>query len=448
MKFDGAKVAAVEKGSIAEEIGIESGDRIVSINGTPVLDILDYQFLCSDEEIEINIVKPSGEQWLAEIERDMSESLGIIFDDVVFDRIRPCRNKCLFCFVDQLPRGMRKTLHVKDDDYRLSFLYGNFITLTNLSKQDWAKILGMRLSPIYVSVHSTNPETRSRLLGSKKAGSIMRDLQILKDHEIEVHTQIVLCPGINDGDDLAQTIDELASLWPSVQSVGIVPVGLTGHRDKLADIPPVDIEHAQSITMDGHGWQKRFRNEFGLGFVYLADEFYVKTAQVFPDAGYYDDYPQLENGIGLARLFLDDYYDLEPSFPVWHKEMEPIYTVCGYSAIPVLQEISAGLKNHGVDLRVIPVKNNCFGTQVTVTGLVTGRDIAETLGSAYKGKPVIVPEIMLKDATDLFLDNVTVNEIAKLSGARLRVVEMGAGALLAAIKDIINDKEKGGAEHV
>ncbi|MGE5415192.1 MAG: DUF512 domain-containing protein [Acidobacteriota bacterium] len=448
MKFDGARVAAVEKGSIAEEIGIEPGDRILSINGVPVLDILDYQFLCADESLEISVEKTSGEQWVADIERDISESLGIVFDDVVFDRIRPCRNKCLFCFVDQLPRGMRKTLYVKDDDYRLSFLYGNFITLTNLSEQDWGKILGMRLSPLYVSVHSTDPETRVHLLGSKRAVSIKRDLQCLKDHDIEVHTQIVLCPGINDGADLIKTIEELASFWPSIQSVGIVPVGLTGHRKELADIPAVSVEQAQGLISQVNKWQKRFRKDLGVGFVYLADEFYVKTSQEFPPAGYYDDYPQLENGIGLARLFLDDFYLLKPTLMDWHDKKRPIYMVCGYSAIPALQEISTVLKSHGVDLGIIPVKNSYFGEQVTVTGLVTGHDIVEALGAVYRGKSIIIPEIMLKDATDLFLDNMTIKDIAEATGACLQVVEMGAETLLGAITNILGDKNEGGAKHV
>ena len=426
----GAVVAGVAPGSIGEEMGIEPGDRVLSINGQPVDDILDYRYLADDQDLEVEIGKSSGEVWILEIEKDYGESLGLEFDVVVF---RPCVNKCLFCFVDQLPPGMRKSLYVKDDDYRLSFLYGNFISLTNLTRRDWEKILGMRLSPLYISVHATDPDIRSRIFGSNKARNVMRDLKRLKEHGIEAHAQVVLCPGINDGKVLEQTINDLGSLWPAVKSVGIVPVGITGFREALPRLTPVTKEEARALICQVDEWQTQFRKDMGLGFVYLADEFYVKAGESFPEPGYYDGYPQIENGIGLTVDFLDELQGILPEFTAIESPGEPTYVICGRSAEPMFRTVARELEQAGIDLRVIPVTNHFFGGQVTVTGLLTGHDIVMALGKQFEGERVLLPKTMLREDGTVLLDNMTVSELALTSGALIQVVEPNPGALMDAI---------------
>ena len=433
MAKKGATVAGVVPGSIGDVMGIEPGDRVLSINGQPVDDILEYRYLVDDQCLEVEVIKASGEAWILEIEKSYEENLGLEFNAVLFDRIRPCVNKCLFCFVDQLPPGMRKSLYVKDDDYRLSFLYGNFISLTNLTRRDWDKVLGMRLSPLYISVHATDPDVRARILGSKKARSVMRDLKRLQDHGIEVHAQVVLCPGINNGEVLRQTVKELRSLWPSVKSVGIVPVGITGFRGDLPRLTPVTGEEARELIHQVDEWQAEFRKDLGIGLVYLADEFYVKAGEEFPGPGYYDDYPQIENGIGLTADFLDELQGILSKLTVIDTADEPAHVICGRSAEPMFRTVARMLEPLGIDLRVIPVTNHYFGGGVTVTGLLTGHDIALALGKQFVGEKILLPKTVLRDDGAVLLDDMTVSQLAATSGARVKVVEPNPGALLDAI---------------
>ncbi|NLW45176.1 MAG: DUF512 domain-containing protein [Syntrophomonadaceae bacterium] len=429
----GAIIARVMPGSIGEEMGIEPGDRLLSINGKTVDDVLDYSFLADDGYLEVEIEKADGEIWVLEIEKDYGEGLGLEFDEVVFDRIRSCANKCLFCFVDQLPPGMRKTLYVKDDDYRLSFLYGNFISLTNLRQRDWDKILGMRLSPLYVSVHATDPDIRARMFGSEKARKVMRDLKRLRDHGIEVHTQIVLCPGINDGRVLEQTIDDLKSLWPGVRSVGIVPVGITGYREGLPPLKPVTRELALELIERAERWQMEFRKDLGVGFVYLADEFFIMAGKGFPEPWYYDDYPQLENGIGLVASFLEELRGLLAGLSEIEPPDEPTYVVCGRSAESMFADVVRMLQPLGIELRIIPVTNHYFGGRVTVTGLLTGQDILRALERRYEEKRILLPKTVLRDGGTVLLDDMTVSQLAAMSGAAIEVVDPTPKAMLDAI---------------
>ncbi len=316
----GARIKEVIEDSIAFEVGLESGDRVLSINGQPLVDILDYQFYSKDDNITLEVEKNSGERWFIDIEKDYDDELGLLFDEVVFDRIRVCRNRCVFCFVDQLPADMRKTLYVKDDDYRYSFLFGNFVTLTNLTESDWDKLESMRLSPLYVSVHTTSGQLRQQMMKNPQAAHIKEDLMRLKKAGIQVHTQIVLCPGLNDGAELLTTINDLADLYPSVQSIGIVPVGLTGHRQGLPVIGSFTSAQARELIEQANRWQDKFRSQWGTGLVYLADEFFIKAGLPIPPNEYYDDYSQIENGIGLTRLFLDDWREIIVDLP---SEVEP-----------------------------------------------------------------------------------------------------------------------------
>jgi putative radical SAM enzyme (TIGR03279 family) len=426
-------IKEVLKGSIGQEIGINPGDDLLSIDGQPIEDILDYQFYSSDSEFLLSIKKPDGEQWDIDIEKDYDEDLGLVFDGVVFDRMKRCRNKCVFCFIDQLPPRMRSTLYTKDDDYRYSFLYGNFITLTNLTEKDWNKIINMHLSPLYVSVHSMDPEVRVRMLNNKKAAEIKNQLQRLKDADIKIHTQIVLCPGINDGDVLSDTIEQLAELVPSVLSIGIVPVGLTGHRSDLPDLRGFTADEIKAIILLIDQYQERFRKEYGYGLVYLADEFYISVGLPVPEEEYYDDFSQIENGIGLARILLDQFQIIEPDLP---EEIEPrtAYLVTGYSALPVMNYIVDRLNRiKGLEAVVLPIPNRFFGGNVSVTGLLTGSDIIDYLGIRYKDKNVIIPEVVLKDGEDVLLDDISIKEISAKTGAKISTVDGSAQNLVDAI---------------
>ncbi|MEN6390415.1 MAG: DUF512 domain-containing protein [Syntrophomonas sp.] len=416
-------IVGVAAGSIAEEVGITSGDVLQSIDGHPIMDLLDYQYYSQDENINLKVIKPDGEQWLIEIEKDEGEDLGIIFAGAIFDRMKRCRNRCVFCFVDQLPGKMRKSLYVKDDDYRYSFMQGNFITLTNLKKEDWEKLTKLHLSPLYVSVHCLNPELRAHMLNNPQAADIQLQLQRLYDAGIEVHTQVVLCPGLNDGEVLQETIEGLAAFYPSVRSVGIVPVGLTGHRDQLAALQPVGEAQAGELIGVVDAYQKRFRSQYDTGFVYLADEFYIKAGRDIPPAAYYDEYQQIENGIGLARQLLDEFDGIKQFLPAEAPSGEYVL-VTSQAAAPVLNVVLERLlKVAGLKLELLTVPNYYFGGMVNVAGLITGSDIIKALGDKHRGKQVILPGVMLKDSSDRFLDNLTVGQIEKQRGVMIKVVD-------------------------
>ncbi len=428
-----AVVIDIEENSIADEIGIAAGDTLLSIDGKEINDILDYQFLIREEELLVDIQKADGKIWSIEIEKDYDEDLGLVFDDILFDRLKVCKNRCVFCFIDQLPGQMRKTLYQKDDDYRHSFLFGNFITLTNLSQHDWDKILTMRLSPLYISVHALQPEVRSMMLGSRQAGSIREDLLRLSQAGIECHTQIVVCPGINDGQILEDTIEGLAELYPSVASIGIVPVGLTGHRNKLPELRNISSAEAELLVAAIHRYQLEFRRDLGCGLVYLADEIYLKCSQPIPETDYYDDFPQIENGIGICRIMMDEFAEEEGHLPDKVKEKE-VFLLTGESALSIMEKICGRMNRiEGLDLKIIPVKNYFFGGQVTVTGLLTGVDILAALGKNYAGKEVIVPEIIFKDGQDTLLDDTKLEDIKMASGADIKVIQGTAGSLIEAV---------------
>lgn len=423
----------VIKASIADAVGLEPGDTLLSINGQPVEDLLDYQFYSQDDNITLVIEKKNGETWSVDIEKDFDDELGLLFEGVVFDRIRLCRNRCMFCFIDQMPPAMRETLYVKDDDYRYSFLFGNYITLTNLSDDDWNKLESMRLSPLYVSVHTTSGPLRQQMMKNPRAAHIMEDLQRLKQVGIQVHTQIVLCPDLNDGQELVKSINELADLYPSVQSVGIVPVGLTGHRDKLPHLRTFTAQEARELIEEVNQWQNTFRSRFGIGFVYLADEFYVKAGIPVPPADYYDAYSQIENGIGLIRLFMDDWQEIKRDLP---NQIDPVqvFLITGESARTVMQTVAEDLNRvKGLGVEVIVVPNQYFGGGVTVTGLLTGTDIINCLQDNYRGKKVVIPEVLLQEGSTMLLDNITLEEIASRTGVVIRTTDGSARSLVEAV---------------
>lgn len=430
----GARIKEVIEDSIGAEVGLEAGDILLRINEKPIIDILDYQFFSQDDQLTLEIEKNNGELWSIDIEKDFDEELGLLFEGVVFDRIRVCRNRCVFCFVDQLPPAMRKTLYVKDDDYRYSFLFGNFVTLTNLTEDDWTKLEEMRLSPLYVSVHTTSGELRQQMMNNPEAAHIKEHLLRLQRAGIEVHTQIVLCPGLNDGDELVNTVNDLASLHPTVQSVGIVPVGLTGHRQNLPELRSFTPADSRQLIDQVNRWQETFRAKYNVGFVYLADEFYVKAGIPVPAGEYYDDYSQIENGIGLIRLFMDDWQEIkEDDLP---REIDPVqvYLITGESAAVVMQTVAEDFSQvEGLSVEVIAVPNQYFGGGVTVTGLLTGTDIINCLQDNYRGKKVVIPEVLLQEGSTMLLDNITLEEIASRTGAIIRTTDGSARSLAEAV---------------
>jgi putative radical SAM enzyme (TIGR03279 family) len=429
----GATVHGVIEDTVAAELGIVPGDILVRINGKEINDIIDYQYYSKESLVLLEIKKQDGTVWEFDIEKDQDEDLGIVFNQVIFDQVKACRNHCMFCFVDQLPPDLRKPLYFKDDDYRYSFLYGNFVTLTNLEEKDWQKIINLRLSPLYVSVHSLSPEVRVRIFNNPAAADLAGHLQRLKNAGIKVHTQIVLCPGINDGIFLEETVEGLSRFYPSVISVGIVPVGLTANRRKLKPLRLFDSREAQKIIEYGIQCQKRFRRRMGIGFVYLADEFFINAGIDFPSADYYDDYCQAENGIGLARILLDDFEQAAGLLPDRIKHREK-YIITGVSATGILEKIARRLNQvQGLSVHVIPVPNRFFGTSITVTGLLTGSDIANLLGFEYKGKDVLIPEIALKAGSDVFLDDMRVKDLQEKTGANITVVSCTAQGLIDGI---------------
>ena len=305
--MDGHKITGVEPGSIAEELELEKDDVLLRINGTEIVDVLDYIEWMGNESLELLIRKADGEEWEIQLEKEPGEDLGLKFEHDLMDQERTCRNKCIFCFVDQLPKGMRDSLYYKDDDWRLSFLVGNYITLTNLSDCDVDRIVEKHISPLFVSVHTTNPELRRKMLNNRFAGDVLGYLKTMADAGIQLHTQIVLCPGWNDGAELDRTLSDLWELRGSVQSVAVVPVGLTGHREKLAAVRPFDAGQAARLIDQVERWQAVFRPQWDRGFVYAADEFYVLAGREFPSLEYYDEFPQVENGVGLTLQFRNEF---------------------------------------------------------------------------------------------------------------------------------------------
>jgi len=428
-----AIIAGVRKGSIAQEMGLEAGDRLLSISGQNIHDILDYQFYTQEDQLQLDICKQNGEIWQLEIDKDFDEDLGLEFADLLFESMKTCQNRCIFCFVDQLPPNMRLSLYVKDDDYRHSFIYGNFITLTNLRSEDWTKIEEMHLSPLYVSVHCMHAGLRREMLKHPRAGDLLVNLQRLHAAGIEVHTQIVLCPGWNDGQILIDTIEQLAVMFPCMASVGVVPVGLTGYRQGLPELYPVSAELATKTIAAVDKMQSKFRKQMGQGFVYLADEFYLTAGLPIPGNSYYDDYCQIENGIGLIRWFWEEFRELEGQLPQ-RIEARRAYVVTGDSGEKALQPLVDRLNQiEGLSITILTIPNRFFGGEISVTGLLTGQDIMAGLGSDYQGQRVILPAVVFKEGQDVLLDGICLSEIEARSGAEILVAETNPEGLWEAI---------------
>lgn len=412
-------ISYVEPGSPADAAGIKAGDELIKINGEAPLDILEYRYLAAEYEVELEIKKANGKSEFIIIENDY-EDLGIEFEAGLIDEAQHCRNKCIFCFIDQLPKGMRETVYFKDDDARLSFLQGNYVTLTNMSDEDIDRLIKMRVSPINISVHTTNPELRVKMLGNRFAGNILERMKKFADAELYMNCQIVLCPGFNDGAELDRTIEELASLLPYTMSLSVVPVGLTRYRDGLCEIKPFDKGSSLAVVKQVEAHQARIYKEHGTRFVYLSDEFYLNAGLKVPPADEYECFPQIENGVGLIASMTEEFDDAINRIPR-KKFSRNIAIATGELAAPYI----TGLANRimatagGINIEVFPVKNEFFGGGVSVAGLVTASDII----AAVKGKAdfdeLLIADSMLRDGEDIFLDNITLDELE--AGLNLKV---------------------------
>jgi len=434
-------IQKVKKGSIAEELNIEPGDTLLTINGNKVKDIIDYKYLITDDYVEVEIEKKNGEVWAFEIEKEFDEDLGIEFTNPLIDKAKSCRNKCMFCFIDQLPKNMRRTLYFKDDDSRLSFLQGNFITLTNMSDDDIDRIIKYRLSPINISVHTTNPELRIKMLNNKNAGKIYNILKRFKDAGIRVNCQIVLVPNVNDGEELDRTLMDLSSLYPSVGSVAVVPVGLTRYRENLPKIEPFNEKTSKEVLLFLLNKQKIFMEKMKTRFVFPSDEFYVMADYPIPEYDEYEGFPQIENGVGLIRNFeheIDEELKKIDEDIILNKNY---FIVTGTLAEKFMNRIKDKIMNKfkGLNLKVIPIVNNFFGNLITVSGLVTGQDLLAQLKNYDDVDGVLIPKSMLREGTDVFLDDLTVRDIQKQLGIEIIPIEVSGKKL---IKTFI--KKRGG----
>ncbi len=425
------KIKEVEPGSIAEELEVESGDILMSINGEEVQDVFDYQFMIQDEFLEILIQKANGEEWELEIEKDPEEDLGIIFENGLMDEYRSCHNKCIFCFIDQMPPGMRKTLYFKDDDSRLSFLQGNYVTLTNMNEKDVERIVKYHLAPINISFQTMNPELRCEMLHNRFAGDALKKVDTLYEAGIEMNGQIVLCKGVNDGKELEYSLSELGKYLPHLKSVSVVPVGLTKYRDGLYPLEPFTKEDACEVLDMIHKWQEHYLETAGSHFVHASDEWYLLAERELPEEESYDGYLQLENGVGMLRLLEEEVKDaLEdaPAFDVKRK----ISIATGQLAAPVLEKLleDIRLKFPNVECNVYPIRNDFFGTTITVSGLVTGRDLIAQLKGKALGEALLLPINMLRSGEDVFLDDIRICQIEEELQVSVAVVGSNGQDLL------------------
>ncbi|MBM7623848.1 DUF512 domain-containing protein [Sporohalobacter salinus] len=404
------EITNVRPDSIADELGIKSQDKLLAINDQEIRDYIDYKFLSTDLYLELLIRKENGEEWLYEIEKDYDEDLGLEFSGIIYDRLKKCSNNCIFCFVDQSPSGLRETLNLKDDDYRFSFLQGSYITLTNLGEEGINRIKRFHLSPLYVSVHTTNPDLRVKMMCNKKAGDILPKLRELAEAGIEFHTQAVLCPGINDGNELERTIKDLIELTPAVRSLAIVPVGLTKFRNGLYSLRSFTSKEAKNVVEQVTEWQKRLKKK-GENFIYLADEFYLLAERELPPAKAYNGFVQLENGVGLVRLFWQQFEEIKDELPISLSEKRGFTLITGELGVKVLKPVVKKLNEiENLNLDLLIVANEFFGRQVTVTGLLAGEDIINVIEDSKVADEIILPAVLLND-DNLFIDGLKLSDL-------------------------------------
>lgn len=427
-------VKAVLPDSIAEEMGIEPGDKLLSINDTVIEDVFDYHYYVNDENIIVLIQKPDGEEWELEIEKEYEEDLGIVFEQGLMDEYRSCRNNCIFCFIDQMPKGMRDTLYFKDDDSRLSFLQGNYITLTNMSDHDIDRIVKYHLEPINISFHTTNPELRCKMLHNRFAGEALKKVDRFYEGGIQMNGQIVLCKGVNDGEELERSIRDLAKYLPLLQSVSVVPVGLTKFRDGLYPLEPFTREDAKKVITTIEKWQKVFYEEYGLHFIHAGDEWYINAGMELPEEERYDGYLQLENGVGMIRLLQNEFAEYFEDLEGDDRQVE-VSMATGFAAYDYLKKMMERLqtKYPNVKVHLYRIRNDFFGEKITVAGLITGQDLMKQLKDRPLGKRLLLPCNMLRDGEEVFLDDTTLTELKETLQVEIDVVKSSGQDLIEAV---------------
>ena len=443
-KAERARVLTLDAEMAAAEAGVRVGDVVTHVNGQPVLDVVDFAFLSAGERVTLDVERADVGPLQFVIDKGYDEDLGIEFGDDLFDRVHICKNKCVFCFLYQQPKGLRPSLYIKDDDYRLSFLHGNYLTLTNMGEAEFQRVIDQKLSPLFVSVHATDPEVRGRMLGRKGPEPILPRLQMLADAKIQIHGQVVLCPGYNDGPQLERTVRELSALHPEargtyggVLSVAVVPVGLTQFRDRLAALTTCSPDFTSSLVAEAEEWRKGFRKTLGTNFVFLSDEFYLSAGTPVPPARQYEGFPQLEDGVGLVRLFQDDVQKVARKLPASLPHPRTATLVTGELAAPFVGELANTLNRvDNLSVNVCAVHNDFFEGNISVAGLLTGRDVSKALKAMGDdlGERVVLPSIMLRDPDrDVFLDDMTLSEFEGIVGRKVCVVERMPSAAAKAL---------------
>ncbi len=425
-------IKTVVPNSIAAELGIEPGDVLVKINDNEIVDIFDYQYFIQDEYIEVLIRKADGDEWLLEIDKEYDEDLGVEFENGLMDDYRSCHNKCIFCFIDQMPKGMRDTLYFKDDDSRLSFLQGNYVTLTNMSDDDVERIIRYHLSPINISFQTTNPELRCMMLNNRFAGEALERVKRLYEAGITMNGQIVLCKGINDGEELERSISDLTAYLPQLESVSVVPVGLSKYREGLYPLEPFEKEDAVKVLECIHRWQRKLYPEYGVHFIHASDEWYIMAGEELPESERYDGYLQLENGVGMLRLLREEFDDavskllaMEDIDIIKEKASEEFSIVTGKLAYPYIFKMAEEIMRlfSNITIHVYAITNDFFGEMITVSGLLTGQDIIKQLKGKKLGARILLPQNVLRSGEDYFLDDITISEVEKSLQVKADIVK-------------------------
>ncbi len=433
-----AVVDQVEQGSIGEELGFEPGDQLMSINGVRPRDLIDYRYLCVSEELHLEVRDASGELHQVDLEKDADDGLGLGFTEALFDGLRQCNNHCPFCFIDQQPPGHRHSLYLKDDDYRLSFLYGSYLTLTNLTEADWQRIDQQRLSPLYVSVHATEPKLRERLLVNPRAGLLMQQLSWFGERDLQVHAQVVVCPGLNDGAALERSLRDLASHgrgdWPAVLSAAVVPVGLTRFRPPDDGLVPVSPACARTVIDQVEILQQEFQQSLGTRFAWLSDEWYLIAGLPLPPRLDYEDLPQQENGVGTIRAFLEALDDATRTLPERVDQPRRCSWVVGRIVASALRPVTDRLcAIHGLEVQLLGLPSPYWGQDQVVTGLLTGEDLLKGLDGLDLGDELLLPSVMLRQGQPVFLDDVTLEQLQESLPVPVRIVHGAADIVAAAL---------------
>ncbi len=427
-------IKSVQCGSIAEKKKISAGDCLISVNGNAVNDVLDYRFYLNDNKLRLVLKGADGKCRVATVIKDEFEDIGLEFETYLMDKQQHCKNKCIFCFIDQLPEGLRESLYFKDDDSRLSFLFGNYITLTNMKDEDIDRIIKMHISPVNISVHTMNPDLRVKMMLNPKAGESLRYIEKLAKGGILLNTQLVLCPGINDGKELEFSLEKLGALYPEVQSIAAVPVGLSDHRDGLYPLEPYTAATAGEVIDTIDRFNEEFMKKHGEIIAFAADEFYIKAGRKIPDAEYYNGFPQLENGVGMWALLESEFMQALEECEIKEKQRR-VTAVTGKAAYPLIKSLSEKAENKikGLEINVVEAENKLLGEMITVSGLLCGRDIADALEGVDLGEELLIPPNCLRSEGDMFLDNMTVCELAKKLGVKVTANGSGGDELLFAL---------------